>query len=221
MSAARLAIAWIVLSGCGFAAGHFRRTPGPVRSTTGTIVHQTCSGGNCSTTGTTSVPIIDKMSIAIGVLDGYGKSKITNDQGVTAEQSGIDLHVYLDYHYHLTPRFTLAIDGGIDLQNFDDDNTMKLGIEKGSGYLALGGIARAVFTTSPHTQVWFGGGYMAGAVDTIDASNYRANVGFHRALLPIGSVTMLLRIDAYAAWGKNDFTQQTVLGGFCFWFRPE
>lgn len=214
------------LAGCGLAFGRFRHPGGnaPTNGADGTIVHQTCSGGSCATTGTTDVHVIDKMSMAIGVEDGYAHSSIKNDAGTSAEQSGLALHLYADYHYHFTPHFTLALDGGVDLQNWDEMPLAKLGRPKDQSYIALGMVGRTVITTSNHTQVWVGGGYMVGAVDTIDAANVRANVGFHHWLFAIDSLsaTVLLRVDAYyTLWGQHDFAQQSVLGGFCIWFRPE
>jgi hypothetical protein len=199
------------LTGCGMAAGRFRYPGGnaPTHGADVTLVHQTCSGGSCATTGTSEVHVIDKMSVALGVEDGYAHSKIKNDAGAEAEQSGLALHVYLDYHYHLAPHFTLAIDGGIDLQNWDDMPLAKLGLDKNNSYIALGGVARTVFTTS---------------IDTIDASNLRLNAGLHHKLTNIDSLnaTVLLRLDAYyTVWGQHDFAQQSVLGGFCFWFRAD
>ena len=108
--------------------------------------------------------------LGYGLDPGLARLRVTNDAGVAIEQTGLDLHVYLDMHYHLTPGFTLAIDGGIDLQNLDETNKMALG-ESGESvsYLAIDLLPRVVRTLGDKTQVWIGAGYAFGGVGSLAA----------------------------------------------------
>lgn len=213
----------VVASGCGFAAGRFKH-PGagtPIQTVSGTIVSQTCQGGQCQTTGTTPFTVSDRVSVAIGTANGIGRLHVANDEGTAIDQTGVNLHVYLDFHYHVTPGLTLAIDGGIDLQNLDEANTMTLGQSGDSiSYTAINLLPRLVRTVGPKTQVWFGGGYAFGNVGTLEANNWRLNLGAHRIIGTLW-IPVMLRIEATMGLaGQHDFRQQTLTGGFVFWFEP-
>lgn len=213
----------VVATGCGFAVGRFRH-PGhgtPIHTVSRTIVSQACGPKGCQTTGTTSITVSDRVSMAVGTANGFGRMKVTSDSGTAIEQTGLNLHVYLDMHYHLSPGLTLAIDGGVDLQNLDDDNKTMLGLQgESESYLAINLIPRIVRTIGARTQIWIGGGRAFGGVGTLEADNWRLNVGLHRIIGKLG-VPVMLRLEANAGFaGEHDFSQQTINAGVVFWFKP-
>ncbi len=209
----------LLLGGCGLATGYFQgpRTGPGGGFGSGEYVAQTVTPQGGETTNYRGgLVVTDRMGFGLGTMLGYSRIKASNN-GVSAEEAGRDLHVYADAVYHFSPSFTLSADTGIDLQNFDHlDEDLQLG---DSSYLGIDFLFRVVFAASESLQLYGGGGYVVGGISGLSTDAWKATAGFQASIGELW-LPVLLRVEAGAATGDNDFQQLTVNGGFVFWFRP-
>jgi hypothetical protein len=197
-----------MLAGCGLAGGYFN----------GSRMGSGGSGYGSATLGPGSNQrvggaVFGNSGYGLGTMPGYGHTSITRNGG-TVEITDVNLVVYGEMDFHFSPSFVIGIDGAIVLDTLEEPNNGPEGGMKEVDYLGFASALKWIVPLGEDRQVWIGGGVHVGGVGGTSGLGPRVVAGAQTQIGWLGPFRMLLRVEASATRGANDFAQEWVNGGF-------